>query len=111
MQTKRRLLAAAMFAALISRLHAAELKRGKGNAVAPPMLASAAEQALYLKPTEFIPTDGIVRETSMKITKGARTDVEKARAITTGRSRTPSAMRRRAAAEWATSRRCSKETA
>ena len=52
-----------------------EFKPGAG------MLASAAEQATYLKPTEYIPTDGIVRETAMKITKGARTDVDKARAI------------------------------
>ena len=52
-----------------------ELKPGAG------MLASAAEQAVYLKPTEFMPTDGIVRETALKATRGARTDVEKARAI------------------------------
>ena len=45
------------------------------------MLASAAEQATYLKPTEFMPTDGIVRDTALKVTKGARTDVDKARAI------------------------------
>src|SRR5215203_3014259 len=52
-----------------------ELKPGAG------MLASAAEQAVYLKPTEFMPTDGIVRETALKATRGARTDVEKARAL------------------------------
>jgi len=52
-----------------------ELKPGAG------MLASAAEQAHYLKPTEFMPTDGIVRETALKATRGARSDVEKARAI------------------------------
>ena len=52
-----------------------ELKPGAG------MRASAAEQAHYLKPTEFMPTDGIVRETALKATRGARTDVEKARAI------------------------------
>ncbi len=52
-----------------------ELKPGAG------MLASAAEQAMYLKPTEFMPTDGIVRETALKATRGARTDVDKARAI------------------------------
>ena len=52
-----------------------ELKPGAG------MLASAAEQAVYLKPTEFMPTDGIVRETALKATRGARTDLDKARAI------------------------------
>jgi transglutaminase-like putative cysteine protease len=34
-----------------------------------------------LQPTELIPTDGIVRETAVQITKGQRTDVDKARAI------------------------------
>jgi transglutaminase-like putative cysteine protease len=52
-----------------------ELKPGGGT------LASAAEQAQYLKPTEYIPTDGLVRETAQNITKGARTDVQKAKAI------------------------------
>ena len=42
---------------------------------------SAQEQALYLKSTDLMPTDGIVRETAQKITKGSRSDVEKARAI------------------------------
>jgi transglutaminase-like putative cysteine protease len=52
-----------------------ELKNGAG------MTATREEQALYLKPTEAIPTDGIVRKTADEITRGARTDVEKARAI------------------------------
>jgi transglutaminase-like putative cysteine protease len=43
--------------------------------------ASAQEQALYLKSTDLMPTDGIVRETAQKITKGGRSDVEKARTI------------------------------
>ena len=37
--------------------------------------------ARYLEPNEHIPTDGIVRDTALKATKGARSDVEKARAI------------------------------
>jgi transglutaminase-like putative cysteine protease len=52
-----------------------ELKPGAG------MLATREEQALYLKPTELMPTDGIVKKTADEITKGARTDVDKARAI------------------------------
>lgn len=52
-----------------------ELKPGAG------MLATRDEQALYLKPTELMPTDGIVKKTADEITKGARTDVAKARAI------------------------------
>jgi transglutaminase-like putative cysteine protease len=42
---------------------------------------SAAERKLYLGATELIPTGGIVKETADKITKGAKTDLEKARAI------------------------------
>lgn len=45
------------------------------------MPATRAEQALYLKATELMPTDGIVKKTADDITKGARTDVQKARAI------------------------------
>ena len=42
---------------------------------------SAAEQRFFTAPTELIPTDGIVRKTALDITKGAKTDVDKARAI------------------------------
>lgn len=35
----------------------------------------------FLQPTKFLPTDGIVRETATEITRGANTDLEKARAI------------------------------
>jgi transglutaminase-like putative cysteine protease len=52
-----------------------QLKPGAG------MPATREEQALYLKPTELMPTDGIVKKTADEITKGARTDVHKARAI------------------------------
>jgi transglutaminase-like putative cysteine protease len=40
-----------------------------------------AELENFLRPTKLIPTDGIVKETALEITKGAKTDVEKARAI------------------------------
>jgi transglutaminase-like putative cysteine protease len=39
------------------------------------------ELARYLKPTQLIPTDGIVRTTAEQVTKGARGDLDKARAI------------------------------
>lgn len=52
-----------------------DLKPGAG------MLASREEQALYLSSTELMPTDGIVKTTADGITRGARTDVQKARAI------------------------------
>jgi transglutaminase-like putative cysteine protease len=35
----------------------------------------------FLSPTKLLPTDGIVKSTALEITKGADTDVEKARAI------------------------------
>lgn len=41
----------------------------------------ASDHAFYTKPTESVPADGIVRQTALEATKGARTDVEKARAI------------------------------
>jgi len=40
-----------------------------------------AELEHFLRPTKLLPTDGIVKETASEITKGAKTDVEKARAI------------------------------
>jgi transglutaminase-like putative cysteine protease len=48
-----------------------------GNA---PQL-SASDRAFYTRPTEMLPTDGIVRRTAVEATKAARTDVEKAHAI------------------------------
>lgn len=41
----------------------------------------AAELKKSLQATELIPTDGIVRDTALKITQGQKSDVEKARAI------------------------------
>jgi transglutaminase-like putative cysteine protease len=48
-----------------------------GNAPA----LSAAEHKLYTSATDLIPVDGIVKETSDKITAGASTDLDKARRI------------------------------
>ncbi|TMH27046.1 MAG: transglutaminase domain-containing protein [Betaproteobacteria bacterium] len=42
---------------------------------------SATERAFYTAPTELIPTDGIVKKTALEVTRGAKTDVDKARAI------------------------------
>jgi transglutaminase-like putative cysteine protease len=42
---------------------------------------SGGEHAFYTAPTELIPTDGIVKQTASGIVKGARSDVDKARAI------------------------------
>ncbi len=53
--------------------------RAAGAAAAATL--TPAERALYLEATELMPTDGIVRETSDKITTKATTDADKARAI------------------------------
>jgi transglutaminase-like putative cysteine protease len=45
------------------------------------MKASRAELEHYLRATKLLPTDGIVKDKAMEITKGAKTDVDKARAI------------------------------
>ena len=44
---------------------------------------SPEEQRLYLAPTSFIPTDGIVKTTADKLTAGATTELEKAQRIYT----------------------------
>ena len=43
--------------------------------------ANAAELRYCLRATHLLPTDGIVKSTALQITKGAKTDLEKARAI------------------------------
>jgi len=49
--------------------------RGRAVPEAPAVLQ------LNLQPTELLPTDGIVRDTAREITKGANSDIQKARAI------------------------------
>jgi len=43
--------------------------------------ASAADLQYFTRPTKLLPTDGIVKQTSTEITKGATADLDKARAI------------------------------
>jgi transglutaminase-like putative cysteine protease len=43
--------------------------------------ASRTELQHFLRPTKLIPTDGIVKEKAVEITKGAQTDLDKAHAI------------------------------
>jgi len=43
--------------------------------------SSQAELNYFLQPSKYVPTDGIVKETAEKATKGATTDIDKARAI------------------------------
>jgi transglutaminase-like putative cysteine protease len=40
-----------------------------------------AARALFTRPSELLPTDGIVKKTAIEITAGAKTDLEKAKAI------------------------------
>ena len=40
-----------------------------------------AARGLYTHATELLPTDGIVKKTALEITKGAKTDLDKARAL------------------------------
>jgi len=42
---------------------------------------SKSELDYFLQPSKYVPTDGIVKETAEKATKGATTDLDKARAI------------------------------
>lgn len=46
----------------------------------PPPVSNA-ELDYFLRPSRYVPTDGIVKETALKATAGASTDTEKARAI------------------------------
>ena len=56
--------------------HSVDLSSG----AAPPPV-SRAELDYFLRPSRYVPTDGIVKETALKATAGATTDMEKARAI------------------------------
>ena len=49
------------------------------RATAPPV--SRTELDYFLRPSQYVPTDGIVKQTALKVTAGATTDTEKARAI------------------------------
>jgi transglutaminase-like putative cysteine protease len=48
---------------------------------APVAQASADDLGMWLKPTDLMPTDGIVKKTATQITSGARSDVEKVQRI------------------------------
>jgi transglutaminase-like putative cysteine protease len=48
---------------------------------APSQRPSQGELDFFLQPSRYVPTDGIVKETALKATAGATTDIDKARAI------------------------------
>ncbi|HYK87935.1 MAG TPA: transglutaminase-like domain-containing protein, partial [Acidobacteriota bacterium] len=59
------------------------LKNYTADLSAPNRGARASREELdhYLRPSKYVPTDGIVKETADKATKGATTDLDKARAV------------------------------
>ena len=58
----------------------------KPGKVAP---LDAAAKKLYTRPTALLPTDGLVKATALEITRGATSDLDKARAISTRRRSPP----------------------
>ena len=56
---------------------AVDVSAARGGAVD----LNAADRSFYTSPTEMIPTDGIVRKTALGITRSAKSDADKARAI------------------------------
>jgi len=51
------------------------------SAPSKPPKEDRAELEHFLRPTKLLPTDGIVKATATEITRGAKSDIEKARAI------------------------------
>lgn len=67
------------FVELTSRFETQDRATDWTRKSAPPL--SAAERALWTKPTELMPLDGIVLKTATEASAGARTDAEKVRKI------------------------------
>jgi len=66
-----------LYSRFATRDHAVDLS----SVPLPTLRLSAEEHAFYTEGTEHMPIDGIVKETAQKITKGAKTDYQKAKAI------------------------------
>ena len=66
--------------ALTSRFATPDRLQEFGKPVSGETL-SASDIAFYTQPTDLMPTDGIVKQTALDATKGAKGDVEKARAL------------------------------
>jgi len=66
-----------LYSRFATRDHAVDLS----SAPSAGLRMSAEERQFYTEPTEHMPTDGIVKKTAEEITKGARTDIQKAKAI------------------------------
>ena len=57
------------------------LKNYASDPLAAPVQASKTELDYWLQPSRFVPTDGIVKETALKATAGATTEMQKCRAL------------------------------
>lgn len=66
---------------LIHRIATRDRHVNLGQVATARVQESPAVLETYLRPTRLLPTDGIVRQTAEKITRGCRGDVHKARAI------------------------------
>ncbi len=66
---------------VVSRFATRDRSTDFSRPAAAPLRLSAEQHALYTRPTELLPTDGIVLDTAVDITRGATTDEDKARAI------------------------------
>ncbi len=60
----------------MSRDRAADLSKPN-----PALRLDASEVAFYTAPTELQPTDGIVKKTALEVTRGARSEMQKAKAL------------------------------
>ena len=66
---------------VVSRFAARDRATDFARPAAQPLALPAAQQALYTRATELLPTDGIVADTAQDITRGLKGDEDKARAI------------------------------
>jgi transglutaminase-like putative cysteine protease len=65
-----------LYSRFATRDHAVDL-----SSPMPGLRMSGPEREFYTQSTEHMPTDGIVKQTAQDITKGAKTDYQKAKAI------------------------------
>jgi transglutaminase-like putative cysteine protease len=66
-----------LYSRFATRDHAVDLS----SAPSPDRRLSAQEREFYTESTEHMPTDGIVKKTAEEITRGAKSDYQKAKAI------------------------------
>lgn len=72
---------AAPLVEVVSRFATRDRATDFSRPAASPLALPPEQHALYTRATELLPTDGIVRDTALEITKGLQSDEEKARAL------------------------------